>query len=155
VAYNLSIHHSIESNPEAMCDALDYSARAVALERNNAEIWWDRSLVLLNTAFVPESLAAINTALQIDAKVAAMWITQGNILAQLERGDEAVKSYDRAVTLSRNRETGGGVKLSYGLARRARVLRSLNRLEEARRDVAEIVQTEGREGVPEDLEDLL
>lgn len=153
-AYQLARHFTPSSNPEAICDALDYSAKAVFLNARDSELWWDRAIVLGTVRSFSEALKAIDTGIGIDGKRPGLWRYRGIILENLGRADDALKSHDQAVALVRDPATSESARLSWALIPRARLLKKLNRVPEARKDVAEIVAAEGGDAVPDDLADL-
>jgi subtilisin family serine protease len=154
VGFELADHHSRKSNPEAVCDALDYSLNAVTLSKTDPLLWWRRGCVLYFADFNEDGLKALDTGVSLNDRVAIIWRTRGFVLRDLDRNDEALKSFGRTIALVRDPATSAGNKLSWGLIPRARLLQKLGRLEEARKDVAEIVQKEGRDALPKDLTEL-
>lgn len=153
-AYQLVRHFTPTANPEAICDALDYSAKAVFLNARDSELWWDRAIVLRTAGSLSEALKAIDSGIAIDGKRPGLWRYRGIILENLESADDALKSYDKAVALVRDPATSENAKLSWALIPRARLLKKLDRVPEARKDVAEIITAEGGDAVPDDLADL-
>ncbi len=154
VAYELGLRHTKKSNPEALCDALDYSARAVVLCKTNADIHWTRAIVLENTGFLNDALSAIDAGIAVSDKWPGLWRTRGAILEELDRQADALKAYDRCVALLRNPTNPNGWTLIDGLPTRARLLKKMGRLADARKDVAEIVQKYGVDDLASDLQDL-
>lgn len=154
VAFDLAKNHDRKRNPEALCDALDYSLRAVTLQKNDAWQWWRRGCVLYFVDFPEEGLKALDTAATLNDKMPVIWRTRGIILGDLDRNDEALKSFDRTVALLRDPATSAGNTVSWGLILRARLLVKMERLADARKDVAEIVAKEGAAALPEDLTGL-
>lgn len=154
VAYDLARHHNVKSNPEAMCDALDYSLRAVTLLKNDPMQWYRRGFVLYYVDDNDKSINAFDSGIALNDKLPALWRLKGIAQTELGRNDEALKSHNRAVALLRDSATSGGNSLSWGLIPRARLLKKMGRLDEARKDVGEIITKDGRDALPEDLADL-
>lgn len=154
VAFDLAKNHNARRNPEAVCDALDYSLKAVTLQKNDPLQWFRRGTVLYYADFNNDAIKALDTGIGLNDKLPVLWRTKGIVLGDLGRNEDALKSYDRTVALLRDPATSGGNTLSWGLAPRARLFKKMGRLDQARKDVAEIVAKEGRDAVPKDLADL-
>lgn len=154
VAFELVNHHSPRVNPEAICDALDYSLSAVKLQKNEPIQWYRRGCVLYAADFNEDGIKAFDTGLALNDKLPGLWRYKGIAQGELGRDEDGLQSLNRAVALLRDPATSGGNTLSFGLIPRARLLKKMGRLDEARKDVAEIISREGRNGLPEDLKDL-
>lgn len=154
VAFDLAKNHNRNSNPEAVCDALDYSLKAITVQANDPWQWWRRGCVLYFADFNEDGLKALDKAASLNDKMPVVWRTRGIVLGDLGRNEDALKSYGKAVTLLRDPATSAGNTLSWGLIPRARLLKKMGRLDDARKDVAEIIAKDGREALPKDLEEL-
>lgn len=155
VAFDLAKNHNRNSNPEAVCDALDYSLKAVTLQKDDPWQWWRRGSTLYFADFNDDAVKALDTAISLNDKMPVTWRTKGIVLGDMGRHEAALQSHDRAVALLRNPATSAGNNLSWGLVPRARLLKKMGRLEQAKKDAAEIIAKEGRDAVPKDLADLI
>jgi tetratricopeptide (TPR) repeat protein len=80
--------------------------RALRIRPNSSEIWYNRALILGEAMKRPaDALQAIQRAVQAqtsEAPSAELWDYQGLMLADLERYDTAVKSFQKAIEIDPN-----------------------------------------------------
>ena len=80
-------------------DALDAFLRAVAMDASDASAWERIAVIRLQIDDVANAYEAIKKALACDPKNRRMLMERGDICQRLQRPEEAIKSFDAAISL--------------------------------------------------------
>jgi WD40 repeat protein/serine/threonine protein kinase/tetratricopeptide (TPR) repeat protein len=106
---------------------------AAELASESEEVLWERETFLRDHGRSEEALGAMERGPSLWAHNPWIWKDKGEALEKLGRFEEAHAAYSRSIDLSRNE---GGLRISV-LEARWRLLRRMNRLDEAQRDFLE------------------
>jgi tetratricopeptide (TPR) repeat protein len=104
-------------------EALEICDRALAIDPNCAEAWFNKGVMLIDLGRNEEALAACDRALVINPNDAGAWRHKGNVLKALGRDEEALAAYNRALAIDPN--------YADAWINRGNVLNELGRNEEA------------------------
>ena len=90
---------------ERYSEAVKSFDRIIALDSSNADVYNDRALILSGAMNQDdEALASLEVALQIDPLNSNTWYNKGMILEKMERHNDALEAYGRAIDLNEDLE---------------------------------------------------
>ncbi|NKQ38425.1 MAG: tetratricopeptide repeat protein, partial [Methanosarcinales archaeon] len=80
-------------------EALMFFNKAIEINPDDAEAWYNKGVVLGELNRPDEELKAYNKAIEIKPDDAEAWYNKGVVLGKLNRPDEALKAYDKAIEI--------------------------------------------------------
>jgi tetratricopeptide (TPR) repeat protein len=83
-------------------DALKHLDRALEINPDDDEGWYNRGIALDDLGRYEEAIASYDRAIEIKPDDDGAWNNRGNALDELGRFDEAIASYDRAIEINPN-----------------------------------------------------
>jgi tetratricopeptide (TPR) repeat protein len=122
----LQVLGALYSQTKQPAKAVDALSRALEINPNFVEAYYNRSIALNELGLLQEALVGYDKAISINSNYADAHFNRGNVLNELGRLEEALESYDKAIS----------IKADYAEAysNRGIALQRCERLEEALAD---------------------
>ncbi|WP_413166934.1 tetratricopeptide repeat protein [Capilliphycus salinus ALCB114379] len=90
------------ANENRYGEALNCFEKAVKLNSNLEEAWYNQGNILVRLSRYTEALKAYEQVVKIHPDKYEAWYNRGNVLVKLKRYSEALESYDRALAIQPN-----------------------------------------------------
>ena len=81
-------------------EALDLVNKAIKLDANNANAWYNKGIILFRMCRYQDALNSFAQAADIDPGFAGAWCNKGVALMELGKNIEATRAFDKAIAIN-------------------------------------------------------
>ena len=94
------------NQPDKYNEAIEYYNKAIAIEPNYYNAWYNKGLCLHKLQRYNEAIEAYDKAIEINPDSPAVWVEKGKSLSWLGKYNGSIACYDKVIELDGNSEIG-------------------------------------------------
>ena len=80
-------------------EALDLVNKGIKLDGNNANVWYNKGIILFKMCRYQDALNAFAQAADIDPEFTEAWYNKGMALMNLQKYHEAIRAFDKVLKI--------------------------------------------------------
>jgi len=80
-------------------EALDLISRGIRLDANNANLWYNKGIILFRMCRYQDALNSFSQAADIDPGFTGAWVNKGVALMELGKYLAAIRAFDKAIAI--------------------------------------------------------
>lgn len=80
-------------------EALDLISKGINIDANNANLWYNKGIILFKMCRYQDSLNSFSQAGDIDPEFTEAWVNKGVALLELGKNLAAIRAFDKAIAI--------------------------------------------------------
>jgi tetratricopeptide (TPR) repeat protein len=80
-------------------EALDLISKGIRLDANNANLWYNKGVILFKMCRYQDALNSFSQAADIDPEFTEAWVNKGVALMELGKYLVAIRAFDKAIAI--------------------------------------------------------
>jgi tetratricopeptide (TPR) repeat protein len=81
-------------------EALDLISKGINIDANNANLWYNKGIILFKMCRFQDALNSFSQAADIDPGFTEAWVNKGVVLMELGKNLAAIRAFDKAIALN-------------------------------------------------------
>ena len=83
-------------------EALDLISKGINIDANNANLWYNKGIILFKMCKYQDALNSFSQAADIDPEFTEAWVNKGVALMELGKNLAAIRAFDKAIAIDPN-----------------------------------------------------
>ena len=80
-------------------EALDLISKGINIDANNANLWYNKGIILFKMCRYQDALNSFSQAADIDPEFTGAWVNKGVALMELGKNLAAIRAFDKAIAI--------------------------------------------------------
>lgn len=80
-------------------EALDLISKGINIDANNANLWYNKGIILFKMCRFQDALNSFSQAADIDPGFTEAWVNKGVVLMELGKNLAAIRAFDKAIAI--------------------------------------------------------